>query len=257
MPQLQVVNTTQDKPEPTGVQEFFSKLGKDYKERSDRNEIGKLISEYQNNRQDANAYENLQLGLEKSNISPSKRLETQKSLNETRKVITERDKALNDKVKSEQATHEKQQGLLGAKKRIEEQKARVASGHIGPAASFFGTSRKAGSTYSSEGQRIRAEYAQAGKSLIQYASSIKIRNQLEFETLGEKLYDPNLTKEEAEGTLNAMEEIINDNLSEAGYKGEKKEPQASNGSPKFSEGQTATGPNGQKIIFKGGEWQQA
>ena len=256
MPSLQVVDTTRDKPEPTGVQEFFSKLGKDYKDKSDRVEIGKLINEYQSNREDANAYENLQLGLEKSNIGPTKRIETQKSLNEMRKNINERDKLLNDQVKAGQATHEKQQSLLGAKKRIEEQKQRVASGHIGPTASFFGTSRKGGSSFSKEGQRIRAEYEQAGKSLIQYASSIPIRNRLEFETLGEKLYDPKLTKEEAEGTYKAMEDIIDDSLAAVGYKGEKETPQAANGPSKFSEGQTATGPNGQKIIFKGGQWQQ-
>src|SRR5690348_6582129 len=139
MPSLQVVNTTQDKPEPTGVQEFFSKLGKDYKDREDRVEIGKLINEYQNNRNDANAWENLQLGLEKSNIGPTKRIETQKYLNDMRKVINERDKALNEQVKSQQAIQEKQQALLGAKKRIEDQKKRIASGHIGAKVGFAGT----------------------------------------------------------------------------------------------------------------------
>ena len=43
MPQVQVVDTTENPPEPTGVQEFFSKLGKSYKDQSDRVEIGKLI----------------------------------------------------------------------------------------------------------------------------------------------------------------------------------------------------------------------
>lgn len=254
MPQLQVVDTTRDKPDPTGVQEFFSKLGKDYKDKSDRVEIGKLIGEYENNMNDANAYEKLQLGLEKSNISPSKRIETQKSLNEMRKSINERDKVLNDQVKANQANHEKQQALLGAKKRVQEQKNRIASGHIGPKTSFIGSGRKYGSTWSSEGQKIRGEYEQAGKSLIQYASSIPIRNRLEFETLGEKLYDPNLTQEEAAGTYKAMEDIINDSLSAVGYKD--KGESVSQEKPKVGEGQTATGPNGQKIIFKGGQWQQ-
>lgn len=95
MPQLQVVNTTRDKPEPSQLPEFFSKLQKVYKDKEDKVEIDNLISQYQQNREDANAWEDLQLGLEKSNISPTKRLETQKSLNEMRKTITERDKALN------------------------------------------------------------------------------------------------------------------------------------------------------------------
>ncbi len=102
MPKLQVVDTTERAPEPTGVEKFFSKLGKSYKDEADRVEIGKLIDEYKTNRDDANAWENLQLGLEKSNISPTKRLETQKNLNEIKKTVIERDKALNAKVKSMQ-----------------------------------------------------------------------------------------------------------------------------------------------------------
>ena len=102
MPQVQVVDTTENPPDPTGVQEFFSKLGKSYKDQSDRVEIGKLIDEYKGNRKDANAWENLQLGLEQSTISPTKRLETQKSLNEIQKHVTEKDKALNAQVKQMQ-----------------------------------------------------------------------------------------------------------------------------------------------------------
>src|SRR3982750_803373 len=81
MPEVQFVDTTENHPDPTGVQEFFSKLGKSYRDKNDRVEIGKLIDDYKTNREDANAWENLQLGLEKSNIAPTKRLETQKTLN--------------------------------------------------------------------------------------------------------------------------------------------------------------------------------
>lgn len=115
MPQVQVVDTTENKPEPTGVQEFFSKLGKSYKDEADRVEIEKILDEYKANRQDANAWEDLQLNLEKSNISPSKRLETQKSLNEMKKLIIEKDKALNGKVNKGILTQEekiKQKGNL-------------------------------------------------------------------------------------------------------------------------------------------------
>lgn len=109
MPQVQVINTTRDKPDPTGVEEFFSKLGKDYKDKEDQVEIGKLIGEYQQNRQDANAWEDLQLGLEKSNISPSKRLQTQQSLNEMKKTIIQRDKSLNEKVNKGILTQEEKE----------------------------------------------------------------------------------------------------------------------------------------------------
>lgn len=109
MPQVQVVDTTQRKPEPTGVQEFFSKLGKSYKDESDRVEIGKLLDDYKQNRNDANAWEDLQLGLEKSTISPTKRLQTQQSLNEMKKLVIEKDKALNAKVNKGILTQEEKE----------------------------------------------------------------------------------------------------------------------------------------------------
>ena len=75
-----------------------------------------------------------------------------------------------------------------------------------------------GSTYSPfAGTRKEAgEYEQLGKSLIQYATNIPIRNRLEFETLAEKLYDPTTTDATAEGILNAMERIITNSLQAAG-----------------------------------------
>ncbi len=108
MPQVQMVDTTENQPDPTGVEQFFSKLGKSYKDESDRVEIGKLLGEYKKNRNDANAWENLQLGLETSNISPTKRLQTQASLNEIKKNVIEQDKVLNARVKSMQPTKKTQ-----------------------------------------------------------------------------------------------------------------------------------------------------
>lgn len=99
MPQIQVIDTTPRKPEPTGVEKFFSKLGKDYRDEKDRAEIGKILDEYKKNREDANAWEDLQLNLEKSDISPTRRLQTQHSLNEMRKNIVAKDKALNGSLK--------------------------------------------------------------------------------------------------------------------------------------------------------------
>lgn len=109
MPQVQVVDTTENQPEPTGLESFFSKLGKSYKDDSDRVQIGNLINEYKQNREDANAWEDLQLGLESSTISPTKRLETQRNLNEMRKQITERDKALNSQVRKGMKSEEERQ----------------------------------------------------------------------------------------------------------------------------------------------------
>jgi len=95
MPQVQFVDSTENKPEPTGVEQFFSKLGKSLKDKKDQEEIGNIISSYQQNREDANAWEDLQLNLQKSNVSPTKRLQAQSELNAIRKNVLEKDKALN------------------------------------------------------------------------------------------------------------------------------------------------------------------
>lgn len=106
MPQVQVVDTTENQPDPTGLENFFSKLGKSYQDDRDRFEIGNLINEYKQNREDTNAWEELQLGLENSTISPTKRLETQTELNSIRKQVIERDKALNAQAKVMQKSKE-------------------------------------------------------------------------------------------------------------------------------------------------------
>lgn len=70
--------------------------------------------------------------------------------------------------------------------------------------------------FGGEQAKERGEYEQLGKSLIQYATSIPIRNRIEFETLAEKLYDPSVRDKEREGILDAMERIVSNSLNEAG-----------------------------------------
>ncbi len=125
MPQVQVVDTTERPAEPTSIEKFFTRLGKNYKDKSDQAEIGKLIDEYKNNREDANAWEDLQLGLEKSTISPSKRLQTQASLNDMKKLIIEKDKALNAKAKQQADTAKAQ---LDESKKMKARKSLEAAG---------------------------------------------------------------------------------------------------------------------------------
>lgn len=71
-----------------------------------------------------------------------------------------------------------------------------------------------GSTISPFGQTRKeaGEYEQLGKSLIQYATNIPIRNKVEFEVLAEELYDPTITDAKAEGILNAMQRIIENSM---------------------------------------------
>ncbi len=246
MPELSGIDLSQTyKPEPTGVQEFFSKLGKSYQDENDRVQIGKLLNDYRQNREDANAWEDLQLNLEQSSISPSRRLEAQQSLNEIRKQITERDKTLNAKTKNIEEKNPVKEGLNTLKR----QREILASGHLGPKVGIVGKGRKAGSTFSKEGQKLRAEYERLGKSLIQLSTNIPIRNRKEFEVLAHDLYDTNKSQYEIEGTLNAMERILQGQLSG----NDQSESKSSN--PDLPEGQTATGPNGERIVFKGGQWQ--
>lgn len=81
----------------------------------------------------------------------------------------------------------------------------------------FGSSVK--SYFDMDTQRDRGEYAQLGKSLISLASNIPIRNQQEFQTLAEKLYDPSVTDSEAEGILTAMERIMTNAMGGEGIGG--------------------------------------
>lgn len=81
-----------------------------------------------------------------------------------------------------------------------------------------------------ETARDRGKYEQLGKSLIQYATNIPIRNQLEFETLAERLYDASITDAEAEGVLDAMENIIQNSL--RGVQGIENKPNNSTSSQK-------------------------
>jgi len=109
MPAAQVIDLNPEykkNPVQENLETFFTRIGKDYRDKKDRMEIGNLIGQYQQNREDANAWEDLQMGLETSDISPTRRLETQKSLNEARKAITEKDKALNAQVKKGMLTQE-------------------------------------------------------------------------------------------------------------------------------------------------------
>lgn len=62
--------------------------------------------------------------------------------------------------------------------------------------------------FGGETAKDRSQYEQLGKSLISLASTIPIRNQQEFKTLAENLYDPSLPDSAREGILDAMESII-------------------------------------------------
>lgn len=76
----------------------------------------------------------------------------------------------------------------------------------------LGVFSKAQGIWSPETRKDRAEYEQLGKSLIQLATNIPIRNKIEFEALAEKLYDPSLTDAAREGVLASMKRIISNSI---------------------------------------------
>ena len=97
--------------------------------------------------------------------------------------------------------------LQGALETIAEMRKLKSRGNIG----LFSRGK---AIYSSDVRKDRTQYSQLGKSLIQMASAIPIRNQKEFETLAHDLYDPNISDAGMEGILDAMENIIKRNMKE-------------------------------------------
>lgn len=62
------------------------------------------------------------------------------------------------------------------------------------------------------GLKERAKFMQVGKGLIQAATPIVIRNRIEFETLADKLMDPELSIQELEGTYEGLRDVIEKEL---------------------------------------------
>lgn len=104
--------------------------------------------------------------------------------------------------KEEQENFNALQGAQDTLNRMKSLRKKNNLGRGSAAVGFFG----------GETAKDRGEYEQLGKSLIQHATNIPIRNRIEFETLAKKLYDPSIPDKEAEGILNAMERIINNSI---------------------------------------------
>lgn len=100
MPQIQIIDQADEESGPRGVMGFLNKLGEVYKENKDKKTFENLLNEYQQNIQDENAYENLQLNLMKSDISPKRRLSLQGQLNQMQEGIVKKQAAFNNKVKA-------------------------------------------------------------------------------------------------------------------------------------------------------------
>ncbi len=125
MPQLQIVNTTRDKPDPTGVEEFFSRIGKDYKDKQDRDVIGNLLQDYEKNKEDINSLDKFETELFKSTVGPTKRLESQELIKNLRQSAIQKDKQITEYFnRQENETKEKssQQDKINKQLKIDEEK---------------------------------------------------------------------------------------------------------------------------------------
>lgn len=110
---------------------------------------------------------------------------------------------------------------------VKRQEELLETGKLGPKFGGLAQKPKLLEASSKKGQRARSEYEQLGKSLISLGSNIPIRNQSEFNTLAEKLYDPTLNEAEIRGTLDAMRRIITESLKEEGERAESTQEQKS------------------------------
>jgi len=104
MPQVQIVENLQGPRPPEqpnraqqNLQTFLSNIGNRYQENQDRTQINQLLQEYQQNDDEISAFRNFQVGLERSDISPSKRLGLQQRMNESEKLLIEQRKLLDKK----------------------------------------------------------------------------------------------------------------------------------------------------------------
>ena len=122
--------------------------------------------------------------------------------------------------KQEAAGRKQQEGLEPYRRGLDilsQQRKLLEKGNLGP---LVGLGSRKG-WFGEEGRKDRAEYERLGKALISLGSNIPIRNRQEFETLAEGLFDPTKDQKEIEGTLDAMQQIIqgqlgNESLESAG-----------------------------------------
>ncbi len=107
MPQIYDVDVRQSRPDPTGVEEFFSKLGQVYKEREDKDTIGKILKDAEQYEDEGVKFEKTVQAAQKANLSPTERVRFIKETQDTRSVRNQQESALNARVKAAMDQEEK------------------------------------------------------------------------------------------------------------------------------------------------------
>ena len=126
---------------------------------------------------------------------------------EKAKVQAEIDKENRNKQEKINEENKKNQAELAtldsALERVEEMKNIRKKGRLGFSSHTRGL-------FGGETAKDRGAYETLGNSLISYATSIPIRNRVEFEKLAARIADPDITDAEAAGILQSLDKIIKD-----------------------------------------------
>lgn len=101
MPEPRVLDLSPGPAEPHPIENFLGQIRQRYVDQQDKSQLDEILKEYQANRDQENAWEDMQLKLERSDISPTRRLQAQASLNEIKKQNIERNKSLNERFRLE------------------------------------------------------------------------------------------------------------------------------------------------------------
>jgi len=114
--------------------------------------------------------------------------------------------------------------LSNALKSIDRIDELLKGGNIGPRGSSSGTARSARSLGTKQGRKDtlkdREELKTLGRSLISEISSIKVRNQREFDVLKGELDNPDATIETLQGAYNAVRRIVQNKLTDNDQQGQ-------------------------------------
>ena len=176
--------------------------GKGLEQRMQQDLIGQILKDVGGDPQRANFGINQIL----ANVSPEYQ---QNPLAQLSNMMTMQQKQQEKQQQNQLKTQEKTAPIMQGLKTVERMREIGKKGRLGVGSGLMGLG--GGKT-----AQDRGEYEQLGKSLISLSTNIPIRNKSEFETLAKKLYNPSLTSGEREGTLKAMERILQGSLAQYG-----------------------------------------
>jgi hypothetical protein len=186
---IQLLQENRRPREPKFSERLLSGLGSLSSEAT--SQVPRMLLGRQQERQENEALHRF-TGLNLSSLTPDIKKEIVKSL-----------------IKRQETSDLKTAPLQSAYQRVQRMKELGQGGRLGRGSGILGF-------FGGERAKESGEYERLGKSLIQYATNIPIRNRSEFETLAHDLYDPTIPDSKREGILNAMEQIILDSLGEQG-----------------------------------------